>query len=347
MSSAMTSKAPSPTAYPQPEKPEILEPPFSNSASIRFSQQYTHPAGVNFQHKLIKPSEDLHQYLDLDLATPKLNRIHHLLWLAGLPRAARPLHRQKLMKRSFILTEAPDEHLVWSPGYIVIKPVPEYLLDHEFWARNICPHSELHASACGLLLSYAWLITRVTDFQIAKDERILPADVTWEAWTRLVQEFLDWMDNHPIQHNSVTHLSQPAINQRYEFGELRLSRLNPLYRLTPSTFSMHNLVFGFMPSSTWYRAFFEQNFSWILAVLVYMSLLLSAMQVGLATDELQGNQQFQRTCIVFTLGSIFFTVVLVGVMLVLWTVLFCYHIGFTILFHRRLNRNGPESVANL
>ncbi|OJI84909.1 hypothetical protein ASPTUDRAFT_118164 [Aspergillus tubingensis CBS 134.48] len=308
--------------YPQPERPAShgVTPPFSSSASIRSSPQYTHPAGVNFQHQLIKPSEDLQRYLDFQLTTPKLNRIHHLLWLAGLPRAARPLHRQKLMKRAIILTESPDEHLVWSPGQILIKPVPEYLLDHEFWVQELCPHRELHAAACGLLLSYAWLITGLIDFQLAKDERILPCDVTWDAWTLLIRQFLEWVDNEndddrcstslPTEKDYVSQPQPAIINKRYEFGELRLSRLNSLYRLAPVTFSVRNLVFGFLPSSTWYQEFFERNFSWILAVLVYMSVLLSAMQVGLATEALQGNQEFQRVCVVFTLASIFFTVVL-------------------------------------
>ncbi|CAK37378.1 uncharacterized protein An01g13720 [Aspergillus niger] len=225
---------------PQSERREShgMTPPFSKPASFRSSHQYTHPAGVNFQHELIKPDEDLQRYLDFQLTTPKLNRIHHLLWLAGLPRAARPLHRQKLMKRTIILTESPDEHLVWSPGQILIKPVPEYLLDHEFWVRELCPHRELHAAACGLLLSYAWLITGLIDFQLAKDERILPSDVTWDAWTLLIRQFLEWIDNKNDEDRCSTSLPtekdyvsqpQPAIiNKRYEFGELRLSRLNSL-----------------------------------------------------------------------------------------------------------------------
>ncbi|RAH52371.1 hypothetical protein BO85DRAFT_463953 [Aspergillus piperis CBS 112811] len=287
--------------YPQPERPAShgVTPPFSSSASIRSSPQHTHPAGRGSPTLSGLPAHNAEVESD-----------YHLLWLAGLPRAARPLHRQKLMKRAIILTESPDEHLVWSPGQILIKPVPEYLLDHEFWVRELCPHRELHAAACGLLLSYAWLITGLIDFQLAKDERILPFDVTWDAWTLLIRQFLEWVDNENDDDRCISQPQPAIINKRYEFGELRLSRLNSLYRLAPVTFSIRNLVFGFLPSSTWYQEFFERNFSWILAVLVYMSVLLSAMQVGLATQALQGNQQFQRVCVVFTLASIFFTVVL-------------------------------------
>ncbi|KAL4917128.1 hypothetical protein BDW62DRAFT_211480 [Aspergillus aurantiobrunneus] len=290
-----------------------------------FSRSYVLRASDPKGNTHTQQAEDLQRYLYFQLTTPKLNRIHHFLWLAGLP-------RPELVKRPVILTESPDEHLVWSPGNIPVKPVPEYLLDNEFWIKDICPHHDLHVSACGLLLSYTWLFTSTIGFQMAKDERILPGDVTWEAWALLVRELLDLMEDAQNDTSPLT------INRRYEYGELRLSRLNPLYRLTPSTFSLRNLVFGFMPSSTWYRAFFERNFSWMLAVLVYMSVLLSAMQVGLATDELQGNRMFQDFCFVFALVSIFFTATLIGIIAMLWTLLFCYHLGFTIMYHRKLKR---------
>ncbi|PGH01879.1 hypothetical protein AJ80_08951 [Polytolypa hystricis UAMH7299] len=233
------------TTYLRPKKKKNHTTPFSTDASIYIPSAFLHPAGVNFQYKLIKPNENLQGYLAVDLTTPKLNQIHHLLWLAGLPRPARPLHRQKLINRSVALTESPDEHLVWNESQIFIKPIPEYLLDHEFWTKELCPHPDLHNSACGLLLSYAWLISCKLDFQIAKDERILPAEVTWDAWTLLIREFLEWIDNTERGPLPITY-----INQRYQFGELRLTRLNSLYRFTPSIFSIRNLVFGFMPSST-------------------------------------------------------------------------------------------------
>ncbi|KAE8360895.1 hypothetical protein BDV27DRAFT_34159 [Aspergillus caelatus] len=321
------------TIHPSPEKKQSPSPPFSTGASICMPSAHIHPAGVNFQYKLIKPHEDLYAYLEVDLTTPKLNRIHRFLWLAGLPRPARPLHRQKLMNRSITLTESPDEHLVWHQGQIFIKPIPEYLLDHGFWMKELCPHLNLHSSACGLLLSYAWLISSKSDFQIAKDERILSPEVTWTAWVSFVRDFLEWTGDTGLGPYPIT-----CVNERYQYGELRLTRLNSLYKFTPSTFSVRNFIFGFMSSSTWYRAFFERNFSWIFAALVYVSVLLSAMQVGLATSELTENYNFQRFCYGFALASIISTLILVGMIAVFWASLFCYHLCLTIVYHRRVQR---------
>jgi len=212
-----------------------------------------------------------------------LNKIHPYLWLAGLPKPTRPLHRQKLMNRTICLTEAPDEHMVWHESRIFIKPIPEYLLDYNYWEKELCTDEDLHKCACGILLSYCWLIERKSDFRIAKETGILPEEIDWATWITFMNEFLSQINPYTLH----------QVNKRYQYGELRLSRLDSICRFTPSVFSVRNLVFGFMSRSTWYSAFFERNFTWLLAVLVYVTVLLSAMQVGLAT----GKRAFSKSII--------------------------------------------------
>lgn len=74
-------------------------------------------------------SEEPFTRLANELKTPRLNAIHKRLWLAGRPTAARPLHWQKLLGRTVLVTEDPDEHLVWFENQIFIKPLPDFLLD--------------------------------------------------------------------------------------------------------------------------------------------------------------------------------------------------------------------------
>jgi uncharacterized membrane protein len=62
------------------------------------------------------------------------------------------------------------------------------------------------------------------------------------------------------------------------------------------------------------------------------------MQVWLAIDDFHDNWVFRRFCTVFTLGSILFTVILVGIMMILWILLFCYHLNFTVLYFRQAKR---------
>lgn len=239
-----------------------------------------------------------------------------------------------LMGRTIYLTESPDEHLVWHESRIFIKPVPEYLLEYDYWEKELCVDEELYKCACGLLLSYAWLVCHRSDFRIAKETGLLPESVDWTRWTGFIGDFLTHIDTHTLHH----------VNKRYEYGELRLSRLNSLYRFVPSVFSVRNLIHGYMPSSTWYRAFFARNFAWLLAVFVYVTVVLSAMQVGLATERLQGNIRFQGASYGFAVTSIISVIVAIAIMLLVWTALFFYHLYSTLQYVRHVERERKKRL---
>lgn len=67
-----------------------------------------------------------------------------------------------------------------------------------------------------------------SDFLIAKDKRLL-AEIQWQAWRTLVDE----LDTESIY---------STIDERFYYGELRLNRLNKIYRL-----SQHSFIRGYMP----------------------------------------------------------------------------------------------------
>lgn len=313
-----------------------LDPPFSRETSISSAIESSYPASFRHENLLLDPQHAHQLYLETDLKTPKLNALYPRLWLAGLTRPTRPLHRQKLIQRTIYLTESPDEHLVWHKDSVFIKPVPGYLLSYEFWEQHLCSNKELVASATGLLLSYVWLIASTIDYTIAISENILPSSVSWERWRNIVRDIL---------HNLDTVTTQ--IDRRYHYGELRLSRLNTLYRIDYSTFSLRNLVYGFMSTPTWYTRFFERNFSWILAAFIYITVILSAMQVGLATSVLQNDVQFQNLSYGIAVTAIVIVAAAIVLMLGIWVVLFWFHLCSTIRYstretakRRKMHRSG-------
>jgi hypothetical protein len=319
----------------------ISLPPFSKERSIFHGSHIHQPATFRIDGWLLKPDDDFQRFLDMELRLPKLNKIHNHLWLAGLPKPARPLHRQRLMNRTICLTERPDEHMVWHESRIFIKPMPEYLLDYELWQNTLCAEIDLYQCACGLLLSYSWLIGHKSDFRIAKETGILPEEIEWPMWTAFVTAFLDRVNPNTLH----------QVNRRYQYGELRLSRLNSLYRLTPSLFSTRNFFFGFMSRSTWYRAFFERNFTWLLAVLVYVTVVLSAMQVALAIPRLQSNKQFLAVSYAVSVGSMVAFAILVACITLMWVLLFCYHLFSTrqylkhVEMERTKYKNNPRYLG--
>lgn len=304
-----------------------MKPPFAPKNSL------VHNAADESPY--LSVGKDTQAYLESDLYTPRLNKVHPYLWLAGLPKPARPLHRQILLQRTIFVTENPDEHLVWHDASIFIKPMPEYLLDYDFWEQELCGDPELYKSAFGFLVSYAWLARHKSDLRIAIETGLLPADICWNKWVAFVTDL--------NIHSSDTTLY--AMNRRYRYGELRLSRLNTLYRLGLAGFSLKNLVHGYMSGSIRYTTFFERNFSWILGVFVYISVVLSAMQVALGTERFGSDETFQQFSYGIALFSIAFVFAATVAMLLVWWALFWFHLLSTRRYCRKVASQQRQGIS--
>jgi hypothetical protein len=251
----------------------------------------------------------------------RLNKIHRYLWLAGRPTSARPLHRQKMMERQILITEQADLHLVWYESRIFLKPLPDYILDYQFWKETICNNAALHASSCGFLLSYIWLLCYPSDLKIASELGLVSPKINWEDWTIFVDTFLSNIDYEALD----------MVNQRYHYGELRLSRLNTIYRLT-HIFEPKYLMRGYMYGYNRYTVFFERNFGWVVTVFFYITIILTAMQVGLGTTALQQDNMFQQASYGFTVFSIVLPVCAVGVGVLLFSWFFVFNLIATKAF---------------
>ncbi|KAK1522368.1 uncharacterized protein CCOS01_10080 [Colletotrichum costaricense] len=122
--------------------------------------------------------------------------------------------------------------------------------------------------ALGFLFSYAALICHESDFFLAKDNRLIPKEVEWDDWREFATELS-------------TQTIYGRIDERFYYGELRLSRLNKLQYL--ASFS------SYMPPWNRYGDFFHDQFAWLASTTVYIAVVLTAMQkspmINLAATE--------------------------------------------------------------
>lgn len=263
-----------------------------------------------FQHLLIRPAQDIQHFLRKDLCVDRLNHIHQYLWLAGRPMPAKPLNYQLATSRQIIADQRIDMHLVWEhPQRLHIKPLPRYLLDADFWVSNLmtCERSccaqplnnptpdpavkctkDIYKCALGFVYSYITLIQFECDLIIAQDHHLLPRDITWEKWLRFVHQLLD---------NGTTNPNN--INPRYLYGELRLSQLNTIY-----AFLYGSPLKGYQFTYQTYGELFRDYLTPLTAATIYIALVLTAMQVGLATSHLGSNVSFQNASWGFTVFAI-------------------------------------------
>lgn len=252
------------------------------------------------------PADGVPAFVESELSLGRLSEILKHLWFAGTKHPATQLHFQVAIGREIVVNDRMDLHLVWNnDGRIFLKPIPRFLLDPEFCQRNLeCPHvgtcQDAPAELCrenprkvalGFLYTYACLISSESDFFVANEKHLLPRKpgdtrIEWAGWKKLAREILQ--------------IHQPGkVHPRFLRGELRLSRLNTIHRFTrlppfdPYLRGWNN-----------YGGFFRDSFAWIATATVFVALVLTAMQVGLATERLQGNANFQHASYGFTVFAI-------------------------------------------
>jgi hypothetical protein len=167
---------------------------------------------------------------------------------------------------------------------------------------------------------------------VAIDSDLLPSTFKWHHWVTLVEDLIKNIDIKALD----------TVNKRYEYGELRLTRLNKIYRLAPK-FRFKHFMRGYQSRDTAYGTFFQREFAWLLILFVYISIMLDSAQVGLATDKLQNSVSFQRISFGLTMLFIFLPAVFVVLITIWFLILFCFHLLATLKFQKSIARKREEA----
>ena len=180
-----------------------------------------------------------------------------------------PLHHQIVRGRDIVISEDPGLHLLWYYGRIFIKPLPPYLTNYAFWKHFLSGRDPstcaLRKAAMGYLRSYYYLIRHQSDFEIAIQTKLIPSTWTFESVLNFLARF-QTVDNDMVP-------------LRFQYGELRLSRLNLHVKLRGMGFFYHK-VHG------QYGTFFASTIGPPLFIFALSSIILAAMQVVLAVQQL-------------------------------------------------------------
>jgi hypothetical protein len=244
----------------------------------------------------------MHLFLRTSFDLTKLHRIHSFLLLAGFARLPRSLHIQKLQRREIVVVERMDLHLVWSKARIFIKPLPDFLLNYEFWQSHIGQSEELHRAACGLLYSYFGLIRYDHDLWTAQEAHLINPNITFREWTDFVRVV--------FRNQGVGDTL--SLDKRFYYGELHLERLHWIYRFSPQTISLSTIVDGYPQAAKEGYVPFIERYNNVVSAFGIIIVILTAMQVGLGTERLQSSQAFQRASFGFTAFAIIASACLTG-----------------------------------
>ncbi|KAF2996770.1 hypothetical protein E8E14_004198 [Neopestalotiopsis sp. 37M] len=299
------------------------------------------PAALRIRDEIITPGLDDSEWIEKELDLKRLDRMFDHLWLAGRPMPPRPLHYQLFIGRDILITEQMDLHLVWMGNKIFLKPLPQYLLEPQFWTDHLCCREQcgckgitqqsgqgqaggcrqrpLWRAATGFLFSYAALINYESDFRIAKERNLIPSEIPWSGWKDFVREL-------------GTDYIYGKVDRRFIYGELRLNRLSKIHRV------LHFSLRGYSQAWNQYASMIEANFALIASIVVYVAFILGAMQTGLSTSYAE-NETFQAVSWGFTVFSILGLVIMTVVVFLVLLALFAGNVVATLAYRKRRMRD--------
>lgn len=317
----MTSETTSPAA-PKPE-PDIFAPDVNPS-----------PIDMPLDPELFP---DL-AILEKEMEVRELDEVDGWLWIVGVKGNVRSLHHQKVLLREIIPTDLTRLHLVWFDRYVYVKPLPDYLLDYKYVHDKIEEYKDLpkddpirldpkrkwkpdylRQAITGFLRSYCSMVQSKTDLKVAQDLGLLKEDLDWIAWSRYRKSILE--KTKPLFEGG-----EPDVTRRYQFGELRLGRLNIVYRLT-----FRSIVYFTVHKE--YNTYFQQYFSLFIAAFAIVATILTAMQVLVGIpgkDKLVVDVSYW-----FGVVAMIVILICLAPVLLLFVVLFLYNVvyAFSMNFH--------------
>ncbi|KAF3159814.1 hypothetical protein TWF225_001437 [Orbilia oligospora] len=285
----------------------MLEVPYSLETAQRILPQNSCTGSSNLPTPAILHTQSLEEYIKKELNFSRFHKISTSLFWAGLPGNVSALNRHISLRRQILATEQTDLHLVWGGGAVYIKPLPPFLLNRNFFIEAIAP-SEVHSAARWMLLSYAKLIRYPSDLLVARQSGLLSGleieqEISWPAWVAFASEILE-------------KICVEEFEGRFWYGDLRLDRLNIIFRFRLG------VLRGFFLSYDKYGSFFSTNFKWVAISFLYISVVLSAMQVGLAGMEFEQSEDIQRDMAIISFWFAVFCMILVLFVLFLLGVIF-------------------------
>lgn len=252
-----------------------------------------------------------------ELSTLLLDELYDHLWFVARKQGSYidALHRQKIKGRAIVPAEEVRLHLVWQQDKIYVKPIPQCLLNYEFWTTYLPPPNGSTSTsttvsndklstdsplfdrsvALGFLRTYAFLIRHQSDFKIAQEAHLIPLEYNWIQWAKFTVQLYSIPDS--------------MVAKRYHYGQIRMGRLNWAVRVFRPK---HAQTMFFYEIPLWnIRTYISYSLPPLVFAFASISVVLSSMQVMLAIPDnslwWSSSHAEARVFWIFSLSMVVFT----------------------------------------
>jgi hypothetical protein len=316
------------------------KPPFPSTSSLIAWENLVLPAAFNDLSPLARElqplrsehSNEVHRFLCTYLDLSRFHAIRKLMWLIAVHGAPRSLYYQKFLRREIVIAEELDLHLVWAKSRVFIKPLPDFLLNYEFWEAYISCEPRLHQAACGLLYSYCGLIRFGHDLQVAQECRLINANLDYRAWTDFARTVLP----------NLNPKDSDNMDPRFQYGELRLNRLDTIYRYSPYKITVSSILQGFPHALTESYVPYMDQYNSAVSAFGVIVIILSAFNLSLTAHSKSQDPDLQQAAYGFAIFAMILCATLIGLFLVVPVVSSLMTIYGSILARKRLHQVRKE-----
>jgi hypothetical protein len=322
------------TAIPFDQSSQLIDKLSSASPSVARHAPTTEPQSSvpNEPSILFTDTAQVAEFLKQELGCSTIDELYHRMHYVARKSGSHidPLHEHLIRGRTVKITENPNLHLVWHYKELYVKPLPYCLFSFLFWERHLVEvrqqtedKASIRRAAVGFVRSYAYLIRHESDFRIAQDSKLIPDGASYLDFQKYIGHFRNILDDD--------------VSPRWEFGQLRLTRLNWAVRLCqPASRKGKGIMQRlYYQEIYWQTGQFVQIFGApLLFFFAAFSLILSAMQVVLAALESPWNA-FKKASWGFSVAVIILLVVFSLLIIVVVAIILMSQFCFAWRSHRK------------
>jgi hypothetical protein len=269
----------------------------TSTKDLRPAQLVPHPMAVSNEPFLkLDDDDNITAFLHKELACPTIDEMEPIFHYVARKSGSHisPLHEQVMKGRTLRITEDPGMHLIWYYNIFYVKPIPLCLFSERFLDRHVnYSRRNFNVSTCrnalGFLRSYGFLVRHESDFRLAQENHLIPNGMVYEEFQTYIERFRGIPD--------------AALSPRWQLGQIRLTRLNWAVRLysLPSRKGQGFSRRMYYQEIYWQTGQYVESFvPPILFIFAAISLMLSAMQVILASNSQDNQSAMLRFCWVFS-----------------------------------------------
>jgi hypothetical protein len=325
-----------------PPQPTTTHVPFLLATQLNHDSS----SALAIRHGIQNTEADWHQCLAADLETKLIDIIHPWLWVVAKKSGTHidALHKQVIKTGTIVAVEDPRLHLVWYYKTIFVKPLPDYLLNHAIWTQFIQPATPVplgqqqprydrYRTAIGFLRSYACLIRHESDYIIAQRANLLPKYVSFDRFQKFIYPF--------------RFIEDVDVSSRYEYGQLRLNRLNAMMHAYSFARAVHApcvdkpVPWAYHQQNQQIGQFLRSYTAPFIFVFAMCSLILSSMQVALQARGPDTWKVFERVSWGFSVATIIFCAVLIVGAVMIVVLILVYQGQFALRMKWKTMRSRP------